>query len=558
MHFANNIQNWPDGLRGTFPFLVKAIDRGDILREAKQTNPNVVTVLRHWYDGGQVFGGDWEANLARARAFLATFIDGTFRDQYAPYVDYIEEFNEFLANSQNETEIAERVLWVEAVAWVWKHEYRVKPEYAHIRLVICNAAVGNWIDRSFAEIARDYDCIMGYHPYTLWERKVRWDGDWLNLSGLWDVMESEWGIKVNWMFTECGPFQAAEDGWRSPECLGGDRALLVEAMRQWVADVKTTDAYREGRIVGTGAWFTSGGGSQWDMFELTATELVPLGDMFEAEWTPVEPEPEPEPEPVAGNLGIDVSQWQGAIDWQAVAAAGYKYAFIRATIGSAGLDTSFQTNWNGAKAAGLLCAPYHLFKPDQDAAYQAAYLYAMMAGKSLDMPPALDVELANGVDAYRIAGAVGTCARECERLFGVKPVIYTARWFWDANVSPTDVVADCPLWVANYTIADEPVMPSGWDAWTFWQYDSGGELAGIPDNSVDLNRFSGTHEELLAWLASVMPQPVDPPDPEPVDPVDPAPVEPAPVQPVPVEPVEQPVVYVSVPKGVVVKVAHYD
>ena len=314
-HLQNTVPDWTQAIEGDFPFVVKAIDGGEKLKTAKQHNPNCITVLRHHFDSGQVFGGNWADNVIRARHFFSTFIDKTFREQYAQYTDYIEEFNEYLANSQNETEIADRLAWAEAAAWVWAVEYRIQPDYSHIRLVLCNAAIGNWIDWRFAEIAESYNCVLGYHPYTLWQNSERWDGDWLNLSGLFAIMEEEWGgYTPTWLFTEAGPFEAAEDGWRSSKCLGGDRDKYVEAMRQWIRDVRTTPAFQDGRILGF-VTFTTGGGEKWRSFETRQPELNMLREMYLEEWwqpqpipVPVPPPPTPECQPmlVVGRYGLNI------------------------------------------------------------------------------------------------------------------------------------------------------------------------------------------------------------------------------------------------------------
>jgi hypothetical protein len=76
--------------------------------------------LRHHYDEHQVFGGSYEDNKQRARVFFETFIDGTFKEKYAPHTDFVEEWNEYLAQSQNATEIDQRVTWAKAAAEVWR------------------------------------------------------------------------------------------------------------------------------------------------------------------------------------------------------------------------------------------------------------------------------------------------------------------------------------------------------------------------------------------------------------------------------------------------------
>ena len=284
LHLQRTVPDWTRCL-SLLPAgsLVKAVDNGQLFREAKGINPGVVTCLRHHYDSGQIFGGSWDQNLTRAREFFASFVDGTFRTDIAPWCNYIEGFNEYLANSQNAQEIADRVLWARAAAQVWKYEYRPHAEYSHIRLVIANAAIGNDIPRAFFEIARDYDCVLGYHPYTHWTNKQRDPGDWQYLSGRWVSMEQAAGIKVDWLFTEAGPYEAAENGWRSNTCLGFDRALYVDSVRQWIRDVQQTAAYKEGRTKGFALFTTGRAGATWTSFWTEQPELDQLAAMVKQE-----------------------------------------------------------------------------------------------------------------------------------------------------------------------------------------------------------------------------------------------------------------------------------
>jgi len=312
LHIQRTVPNWDESISlGPDMALLKTVDESGQNAVAKARNPLIKTCLRHWYDPNQVFGSDWEWNKTNARNFLNTFIDGTFIMHHAQFTDFIEDWNEYLANSQNAQEVEHRVLWARALAWVWKNEYRYKTwihdgvDYgqacSHIRLVLCNTAIGNWIHRDFAVIARDYDCAMGYHPYTAWgweTPKERWEFDWVYLSGLWDTMEFDWGIDVDWVFTEAGPFQSAVDGWRSDNCLGGDRDLYVEAMRQWIADVKQTPAYAEGRIVGWANYTVGRVDNVWKHYWTEQPEINMLANMYKQEWHPGTPVPPVDPPPV--------------------------------------------------------------------------------------------------------------------------------------------------------------------------------------------------------------------------------------------------------------------
>lgn len=196
--------------------------------------------------------------------------------------------------------------------------------------------------------------------------------------------------------------------------------------------------------------------------------------------------------------GIDVSRWQGEINWGNVAAAGYRFAVIRASIGNYYTDPRFYVNWEGAKEVGLLVSAYHVLVPDRPADSQTEHLLDTLDGRRSDIPLVLDVELSRGVSPEEITATLQTCADLIEEEDGRKPVIYTARWFWDFNVLDEPNWIEYDLWVAHYGV-DAPSLPSSWDEWRFWQYSDQGQVPGI-SGAADLNWFNGSYEDLLEYV----------------------------------------------------------
>lgn len=195
--------------------------------------------------------------------------------------------------------------------------------------------------------------------------------------------------------------------------------------------------------------------------------------------------------------GIDVSRWQGEIDWQQVAAAGYHFAVIRATIGDAYIDPRFCENWTGAEAAGILTSAYHVVTPNVPAEAQIAHFLDVLDGRSPALPVAIDVERDDSTESDGISRCVRTCLAEFEAQTGCKPIVYTARWFWNRFVLPSADWEAYDLWVASYT--SEPVLPRDWETWRFWQFSERGDVPGVSARSTDLNWFAGSYEELLAY-----------------------------------------------------------
>lgn len=190
--------------------------------------------------------------------------------------------------------------------------------------------------------------------------------------------------------------------------------------------------------------------------------------------------------------GIDVSMWQGAIDWQAVANSGIEFVIIKATEGTTYVDPCFVANWDGAKQAGLLVSAYHMLWPKLSASTQAKHFLDTMGERQPDFPLALDVEKRQGVG--NIGATVETVLLALAAGDGRKPIVYTAKSVWGDLVGWAPGWHEYPLWVADYDAA-APAMPTGWDAYTFWQHSSTGAVPGISGN-VDLNTFIGGPSDL--------------------------------------------------------------
>lgn len=196
-------------------------------------------------------------------------------------------------------------------------------------------------------------------------------------------------------------------------------------------------------------------------------------------------------------FGIDVSKWQGTIDWGDVRADGARYAFIRVSDGVDYPDARFQGNWDGAKQAGVLRGAYQFFRPDESAIAQADLLIdAVLEGGPADLPPVIDVEVTGGRSASTIVAQIATWIDRVEDRLGVQPIIYSGKYFWQDHVGNSRAFRDHPLWHPQYTSASCPNIADAWDDWAFWQYSAEGRVAGI-SGDVDMNRFNGGFEDLL-------------------------------------------------------------
>jgi GH25 family lysozyme M1 (1,4-beta-N-acetylmuramidase) len=205
-------------------------------------------------------------------------------------------------------------------------------------------------------------------------------------------------------------------------------------------------------------------------------------------------------------LGIDVSRWQGEIEWLRVAQAGYQYAVIRATVGDYYTDPKFDVNWRDAQEAGLFVTAYHVTVPGRAPAAQIDRFFKVLGNRDADLPLVLDVELNRKPGTTQIFGPAAIsdnvlrCADLCEQGDERRPIIYTAAWFWNANISRSAQWATYPLWVASYG-GSQPRMPVDWRTWTFWQKSNAGRVPGVSSQNVDINTFNGSLDDFMRMVA---------------------------------------------------------
>ena len=201
--------------------------------------------------------------------------------------------------------------------------------------------------------------------------------------------------------------------------------------------------------------------------------------------------------------GIDVSHYQGTVDWTQVKAAGIHFAFAKATQGTANVDPEFAANWQGMRAAGLVRGAYHYLDPDQDATAQAEHFLATVQLEAGDLPPVLDVEVAEGMSVEGLDAAARTWLEKVAAATGVQPILYSDESFLDTELAQG--FGAYPLWIAAYS-ETPPAPPSGWTAWTFWQFSETGQVSGV-DGAVDRDRYQGTEAGFRQLLVRAVPVP---------------------------------------------------
>ncbi|MVN78341.1 hypothetical protein GO988_18580 [Hymenobacter sp. HMF4947] len=205
--------------------------------------------------------------------------------------------------------------------------------------------------------------------------------------------------------------------------------------------------------------------------------------------------------------GIDVSAYQGRIDWAEVARHRVRFAFIKASEGITLRDPRFARNWRGARAAGILSGAYHYFQPNRDGGEQAALFISTVPLRSGDLPPVLDVEAPKFHDVAELRREVRQWLEQVEAHYQVRPILYSNYAFYRHYLAGH--FDDYPLWLAHYEV-DRPALPA--ERWIIWQHSDEAYVPGIR-GTVDFNVFQGNYAALQALRFTPVPAPTPPPTP---------------------------------------------
>lgn len=188
--------------------------------------------------------------------------------------------------------------------------------------------------------------------------------------------------------------------------------------------------------------------------------------------------------------GIDVSYYQGKIDWQKVKEMNeddvkISFAFIKATEGVLNVDPYFQRNWREAPKAGIKVGAYHFFRPKKSGLWQANFFLQTVDIERGDLPPVVDVESLDGTSPEKMRKELNTFIIQVEEKTKVKPIIYSGLKFYQDHLAK--YYTDYPFWVAHYHQSNLKLESK---AWKFWQHSDKARISGI-NHPVDFNAFNG-------------------------------------------------------------------
>ena len=192
--------------------------------------------------------------------------------------------------------------------------------------------------------------------------------------------------------------------------------------------------------------------------------------------------------------GMDVSVYQGEIDFAAARAGGIEVVYIRASYGSGGVDSCLQSHYQGARAAGLRIGFYHFLyaRTVEEARAEARFFASQLSGLDYDCRPVLDIEELSGLSSQEASAIAAAFLEELEALTGQGPMVYTSAY--DASRVLDASAARWPLWAADYG-PSQPHVTAHWSSWAGFQYTDRGTVEGVRGY---VDRDSFTAEAFLA------------------------------------------------------------
>lgn len=193
-------------------------------------------------------------------------------------------------------------------------------------------------------------------------------------------------------------------------------------------------------------------------------------------------------------IGIDVSEFQGKIDWEDVEILDEKYpvqfVFIRATAGNNRVDRQFKKNWEGAKENKMMRGAYHYYRPNENSIEQADLFIKTVKLQKGDLPPVLDIEKLpknQSLDSLKVG--LKRWLTKVEKHYQVRPIIYSGERYYTDFLK--EEFSEYLFWIANYNFYREKIE----DDWLFWQFTEKASLPGIK-HRVDVNIYNGDIEQL--------------------------------------------------------------
>ena len=199
--------------------------------------------------------------------------------------------------------------------------------------------------------------------------------------------------------------------------------------------------------------------------------------------------------------GVDVSHYQGEIDWEILSSQNVDFAFIKATEGSTFTDECFPYNFSRARACDIAVGAYHFFSFDSPGESQADHFIRTVIPFAGMLPPVIDLEFygahaGNPPDSTAVRAELDAMLSALEAHYGLKPILYATEESYECYL--VGAYEEYDIWIRN--VIAKPHLSDN-RAWTFWQYTNRGRLDGYDgeEQFIDINVFCGTDEEFSRY-----------------------------------------------------------
>lgn len=190
--------------------------------------------------------------------------------------------------------------------------------------------------------------------------------------------------------------------------------------------------------------------------------------------------------------GVDVSHYQGVIQWDVLAGQGIQFAFIKATEGSSFIDSRFVYNLEEAARTDLYVGAYHFFSFDSSGESQGRHFIQTVVRNEDMLPPVVDIEFygdkgKDPPDRETTQRELSVLLERLEAAYGKKPILYATMAAYERYLK--DAYERYPIWIRN--VFWKPALPDR--QWTFWQYSDKARLAGYTgeEQYIDMNVYCG-------------------------------------------------------------------
>ena len=202
--------------------------------------------------------------------------------------------------------------------------------------------------------------------------------------------------------------------------------------------------------------------------------------------------------------GIDVSNYQGDIDWEVLSnEEDISFVFIKATEGSSFVDKKFKYNYEQARKNGLYVGAYHFFSYDSEGKTQAENFIKTVKAFNGMLPPVIDLEfygdkMKNPPKKKDVDTQLKVLLEKLENHYGKKPIIYASEISYALYLA--NDYEEYDIWISNF--ATKPIMWGDNKKWTFWQYADREKLDGYSGDEkfIDVNVFYGSEEEFNKYI----------------------------------------------------------